>query len=287
MYINDIVKLFGPECTCKLYADDLKFYSTRVKSPGDNSVIQVSLDKLIAWSQTWQLSISYKKCCVLHVNTTNQGCDYLLGTEQVAVVKYVKDLGIHIDSHLKFDSHITNIVARASTRANLIHKCFVSKDVLALNRAFVTYVRPLLEYTSCVWSPHLHKDIQRIESVQRRFTKRLPNMSYLDYNSRIKALGLENLELRRLQQDLIYTYKILFNNVSIDSAKLFKFWPNSSTRGHQWKLFPHYSRSDRRKYFFCNRVIAPWNSLKLTADCISSVAKFKSFIRATDLSSFL
>ena len=30
-----------------------------------------------------------------------------------------------------------------------------------------------LEYASCVWSPHLVKDIDQLERVQRRFTKRL------------------------------------------------------------------------------------------------------------------
>lgn len=58
-----------------------------------------------------QPSISYTKCCVLHYVTANYECDCILGTEQVTVVNYGKDLGIHIDSQSKFDSHITNIVA--------------------------------------------------------------------------------------------------------------------------------------------------------------------------------
>jgi len=41
-----------------------------------------------------------------------------------------------------------------------------------------------------------------IESVQRRFTKRLCGMSNLSYTSRLKALSLNTLEHRRLQHDL-------------------------------------------------------------------------------------
>jgi len=44
---------------------------------------------------------------------------------------------------------------------NLIHKCFISKDITVMTRAFVTYVRPLLKYASCVWSPYLLKHIKR------------------------------------------------------------------------------------------------------------------------------
>jgi len=47
-----------------------------------------------------------------------------------------------------------------------------------MTRAFVTYVRPLLEYASCVCLvyPYLLKHIKRIESVQKRFTKRFTNI---------------------------------------------------------------------------------------------------------------
>jgi len=110
---------------------------------------------------------------------------------------------------MKFSSHINNVtVTRASARANLIHKCFMSKEVSLLRRAFTVYVRPLLEYASCVWSPHLITDIQRLERVQRRFTKRLRGLSILTYKDRLQVLGLQSLESRRLQSDLTYRLHI-------------------------------------------------------------------------------
>ena len=50
----------------------------------------------------------------------------------------------------------------------------VSHNVELLVRAYLVYVRPLLEYNSPVWSPYLMYDIHGIEHVQRLFTKRLP-----------------------------------------------------------------------------------------------------------------
>ena len=46
--------------------------------------------------------------------------------------------------------------------------------------------------------------------IQRKFTKMIPGMSGLSYHSRLKALNLDSLELRRLRADLLLTYKILF-----------------------------------------------------------------------------
>ena len=63
-------------------------------------------------------------------------------------------------------------------------------------RAFVVYVRPILEYNSVVWSPWLKQDIDQIEKVQRRFTKRLVGMKDLNYDERMYRVGLPSLELR-------------------------------------------------------------------------------------------
>ena len=121
-------------------------------------------------------------------------------------------------------------------------------------RAFIVYVRPLLEFASCVWSPHLLKDINRIESVQRRFTKRLPGMADISYSERLDSLGMETLELRRLQHDLLLTYKMLFGLLRVDSSAMFTLRSDPRTRGHQWKLYQSHNRLDRRKYFSVNEL---------------------------------
>ena len=68
--------------------------------------------------------------------------------------------------------HINTIVAKASQCTNAILRCFQSRDPFLL-RAFKIYVRPILEFNTTVWSPVQKKDIEAVEKVQRRFTKRL------------------------------------------------------------------------------------------------------------------
>ena len=76
-----------------------------------------------------------------------------------------------------------------------IHYCLMSLDTTAIIRrhnilvkAFNTYVRPVLEYASSIWSPTQIGLINRLESVQRRFTKRLPGIGHLTYRERLSAL---------------------------------------------------------------------------------------------------
>jgi len=90
-------------------------------------------------------------------------------SEQLPVVNSTLDLGIAITHHLTPCMHIKNIVAKAHfMRANAIHYRFVSKDKLSLLRAFLVYVRLLLEHNSVVWSPYLKQYILSIEHVQRQ-----------------------------------------------------------------------------------------------------------------------
>jgi len=81
-------------------------------------------------------------------------------------------LGIYHYTRLKYDQHISLIVHKAYTRAVLILKCFHSRDLSILMQAFSVYVRSLLEFSSQVWSPHHKYLIDKVESVQRFFTKR-------------------------------------------------------------------------------------------------------------------
>jgi hypothetical protein len=55
--------------------------------------------------------------------------------------------------------------SKAFQRSNLILRCFLCEDPHMLYRAFVAYVRPLLQYCSKIWSP---SDITYIKQSQKR-----------------------------------------------------------------------------------------------------------------------
>jgi len=203
----------------KLFADDVKLY---VKVINDVAVddLQRALAALVQWAEDWQLALSVDKCCMLCIgkDVVNRFsiCDVPL-----PVVTFTRDLGITATQNLSFSQHITGIVTKAHHRANMIHRCFVSRNINLLVRAFTVYVRPLLEYNCEIWSPHLKQDINAIEQVQRRFTKRLQGFRDLPYTKRLRLLNLQLLEVRRLHFDLILCYKIVFGLMSINVADFF------------------------------------------------------------------
>jgi hypothetical protein len=275
IYINDTAAIFDERVKPKLFADDLKLYMT-VKNDADRSMFQANLDKLGQWAKDWQLKISATKCCVLNIGRQSTAPTYYIDGQSLPNVDQSIDLGIIIDGKLKFSKHINTIVRKAITRANLILKCFYSRDTHTLVRAFKVYVRPIVEYCSSAWSPHLVKDIILLESVQRKFTKRLTGMQNIPYLERLRQLNLERLDVRRLRADLILAYKILFGITGeTDISQFFTFCDNlHNTRGHQFKLLATRANRDTRNYFFSNRVIRAWNSLPQSTN-FSSLRTFR------------
>ena len=109
-----------------------------------------------------------------------------------------------------------------------------------------TYVRPLLEYSTRVWSPHYQYLIFKIENVQRAYTKRLSGMKNLKlYLGRLKALGISSLERRRLR-DLILCYNLFHGICEIHLP--FKLGV-SVTRGNSCKLVETSCNTNAAKYF--------------------------------------
>jgi len=115
---------------------------------------------------TMMMTISYTKCNLPYINsmTNPHNVDMLLGSDKIVTVDSAKDLGIIVDSELKFPKHIGNIVARTHAPANLIHICFLPRDVQTLTRALTVYVCPLLEVL--VFGPHISR-VGLIELNQR------------------------------------------------------------------------------------------------------------------------
>ena len=144
----------------------------------------------------------------------------------------------------------------------------------------------MLEYCSPVWSPVAVTLISQLESVQRRFTKRLPGFQTLPYDERCALLGLDRQELRRLRADLILCYKIILCLVLLSPHSFFTFICNS-IRGHSFKLFLPDLMVNCRQHFFAVRVLRIWNSLPEDVVSAAHLSLFISRLVRVNLNQFL
>ena len=197
-----------------------------------------------------------------------------------------KDLGATIDQQLKFSNHIQNAVKKANRVLGCLARTFrhLNKDTFLL--LYKAMIRPHLEYASCVWCPHLIKDRDLIEQVQRRATRLVPETKGLPYNSRLKELQLPTLNYRRQRTDIIQTFKIIKRIYSVNQycrcsqcpSKLMLKKASGTTRGHSEKLQTQRA-TGYRHHFFSTRVVKMWNSLSDDTVQARTVNELKSRLR--------
>jgi hypothetical protein len=158
-----------------------------------------------------------------------------------------------------------------------------------MRRAFIAYVRPVLEYNSIIWNPCAKYLIDLIESVQRNFSKRIPSLSSLTYAERIAMLNLETLELRRLRFDLIFYYKVFNNLTPFDPNVVFTMYFPPPILRHNSPIIQKPIRTSNKLCpgIFFYRNIDAWNNLPRDVRLLPTVPSFKRTLKCIDFSAYL
>ena len=138
-------------------------------------------------------------------------------------------------------------------------------------------VRLILDYASIFWSPHTQKNIQVLESIQRR-SVRFVFKNYSPYDSvsdMLTKLGWISLAERQNEHKLI----MLYNLVDINADSLLPRRPcNHSTRGHPNRFLQLPARVNTYANSFFPNSIKMWNSLPYDYTNISDLNQFRQRI---------
>ena len=263
IYINDLPD--SVSSSTFLFADDTKIFR-KVSSKADAKKLQADINSLDLWSREWLLKFHPDKCHVLTLGKFDKIMHterYKLGLLELEHVFDEKDLGVIMDSELKFDEHINAKIKKANTMIGLIRRSFAFLDGKLFKQLYTSFVRPHLEYCQSIWSPHLKKDIKIIESVQRRATRLVDGFQNLSYEQRLQELDLPTLAFRRRRGDMIELFK---HHHTYDKQSLSSYFRQRSnpSRQHDFQLERNFALDGLRGVqhnSFCFRTTKMWNEL--------------------------
>ena len=143
-------------------------------------------------------------------------------------------------------------------------------------------VRPQVEYCSAVWNPHLKKDVDVLEKLQRRAARwiccRWNKQTYKwskTYSEVINHLGWKTLEDRRNIQICCQTYRIIHHLDCIPFDCYFSFVKHTATRSHALSLFCKPSRINAFRYSFSINAPFLWNTLPHDVMLSNSITSFR------------
>ena len=106
--LADIINTI-PNVTMKLFADDVKLYACSDSCHN----LQKAIDKLMDWSDMWQLRLASEKCCMCHVYSRSDKrhpIHQYFKDRNLEHVPITRDLGVFIANNLIFIPHIRTII---------------------------------------------------------------------------------------------------------------------------------------------------------------------------------
>ena len=121
-----------------------------------------------------------------------------------------KHLGLKFKTTCSWTKHISNITAVAWTRLNLLRSLKFKVNRLALEKMYIFFVRPLLEYSDAVWDNASTETKKQMEAVHNEAARIMTGATELcSISNLLSDLGWESLQARHAKHNLIIFYKII------------------------------------------------------------------------------
>ena len=230
VFVNDLSSLLS---SVKLsFADDLKIYRI-IATVLDHATLQEDINTILVWCSDNGMRINGKKCKVISFSRRNNPTvhEYYMHNDLLDRVTSICDLGVTLDTKLRFDVHVGITAAKAFSSLGFIRRHAANfTDIHALKTLYCSLVRSVLEYAAPVWCPYYTTHILTIERIQRKFVRfALRQLPWNDptnlppYTERCRLIDLETLSSRRTKLQRVFVFDVL--SVNIDCPALLEQVP--------------------------------------------------------------
>ena len=212
------------------------------------------------------MSLNRDKCKILHIYRSKNPITHRVSVhdERSSLRHSPSILGVELSSNLNWSLHIKNIIWRGHRSLGFIRRNLYSCPESVKSQAYITLVRPCLEYACSVWDPHTQKHCHDIEGVQRRAARFVKNCYVREpgtVTNLLKDLNWHSLELRRKITQLTTMHKIVNGKIAVNIPK-YIVGPTRVTRSyHSSKFINIGSNSNTYKYNLFTRTLKEMNTL--------------------------
>ena len=270
VYINDMPETISS--TARLFADVSLVY--RIIHTKED-LLQKDLDKIQKWERDWLMQFNPDKCEVIRITNKRNPLTnkyYIHDTELLSKMPSTSELQ-SVQTYHGTSMWIT--VKKATKSLNFLKRNLHGCPSGVKDQCYKSLVRPILEYSSCVWDLHTQRNVNKLEMVQRRAARFVKG----DYErtssvtSMLTDLHWNILQERRMQVKSAMLYRIVHTLVAIPVTPF--LIPVRTSRGHSMKFFIPQSTVNSHLYSFFPSTIRIWNQLPECAVSASSLETFK------------
>ena len=190
--------------------------------------------------------------------------------------------GVTLTENLPWSDHDHKVVCKANRTICLLRYNIWSYKSNIKEIAYMSLVRPQLEYASSMWDPYHQDEVRDIVTVQRRAARFVCEDTHREegvVSSLLSKLGWLTLEERWKASRLTLLYKIVYKHVAVDTGHLLKTAVhNTRSNTSTAPTIINISTSRLLPIFLLPRTKADWNLLTSHVRSADSMDLFKKLL---------
>jgi hypothetical protein len=220
VYINDLIDEI--QTNIRVYADDSTVYLSFDDPLEAASDLEADLEKVQKWATKWLVSFNPKKTeSVTFTRKRNLAIPEIrMNGEIIKDSDSHKHLGLTLQKNGKWSIHIEECVNRATKRVDVLRGLMYRLDRKSLEKIYMSFIRPLLEYSSVVFGNCTGMEKAKLEGVQLAAARVVLGATRGTSHAKMyKDLGWMNLEERRKKQRIKTFFKIMKDKKTPESLK--------------------------------------------------------------------
>ena len=280
LYVNDISD--NLLSLTRLYADDSSLFCSTTSLRDMEGILNHNFQLISAWSERWLVNFNPNKTEALFFCNKNTQSNPVLRFDNTPInfVQHHKHLGLTLSNNCNWNKHIEIILGSAWKVVGIMRKMKFSLSRQALNQIYLSYVRPVLEYSSIVWDGCTVQSSHSLELLQNEAARIVTGLTRsTSLENLYSECGWESLSIRRRNQKICFMYKVYNNLVPSYVDDLF---PHQRNLEHSYQLrnnddFSSYrTRTTLFKKSCVPSSIPLWNSLDTNIRNSTSLSAFKN-----------
>ena len=193
-----------------LFADDTKIASS-LRSNEEMKTLKRLLTRIYRWVDDHKMVINPDKTEHIHFGKLpieEEGYNTPDRTK-IKKVECVKDLGVLCQSDGSFKAHITDVKTRAINMSSWLLRTFKNWSLGFMSFLYRTYILPITDYCSQLYSPTRFNKIESLEAIPRVWTRSCSQIRHKHFWDRLKLLGIDSIQRRQERFRIILCWKIL------------------------------------------------------------------------------
>ena len=290
VYINDLCSV-SKVLELILFADDTNIFYSHTDASYLMEIVNLELEKITCWFYTNKLSINVKKSnfIIFRPRQNRQTLDLAFNISNYSIdrVKEATFLGVILDEHLTWKSHIHNVARKVSKAVGIIYKSSFCLNNSSLRILYFSLICPYLFYCVSVWASTYPSNLKRLITLQKRVI-RIMSRSAFDAHTdplfkNLKILNLESIYKLQIGK-FMYQYRsgllpYSFNDMFLVTHQVHSY----GTRSSAFFYLPQ-CRTNIRKFSISFQGPKFFNSLSFEIRNATSTASFCCKLKAFLLS---